>query len=147
MTSVDVLAIKIDTGSVSSIRTRNLTRENIIYKSYKEKITSKVLLLYVVPSTQTAFAICIARQILLLEKLPALGSSVQMLRFLENVLEKISVLGRASPESQKLVVEKDTHLLDLYTCQFFLLPHQPQPYQGYNQTCTGSKGVKTITGV
>ena len=131
MTSVDVLAIKIDTGSVFSIRTRNLTRENIIYKSYKEKITSKVLLLYVVPSTQTAFAICIARQILLLEKLPALGSSVQMLRFLE-----ISVLGRASPESQKLVVEKDTHLLDLYTCQFFLLPHQPQPYQGYNQTCT-----------
>ena len=64
MTSVDVDTNKIDTGYVSSIRTRNSTRENIIYKCYKEKISSKVILSFIVPCTQAAFAICIAREIL-----------------------------------------------------------------------------------
>ena len=82
MTSVDVLIIKIDTGYFSSIRTRNSTRENITYKCYKQKISSKIILSLIVPSTQAAFAICIAREILCFKKLPALGSSVRMRRFL-----------------------------------------------------------------
>ena len=42
----------------------------------------EVNLSFIVPSTQAAFAICIAREILCFKKLPALGSSVHMLRFL-----------------------------------------------------------------
>ena len=90
-------SIKIDTGYVSSIRTRNSTRENIIYKCYKLKTSSKVILSFIVPSTQAAFAICIAREILCFKKQSALGSSVHMLRFLQSLLKKISVLGPAAP--------------------------------------------------
>ena len=36
-TSVDIHIIKIDTGNVSSIRTRNSTREIIIYKNFMLK--------------------------------------------------------------------------------------------------------------
>ena len=84
-------SIKINTGYVSSIRTRNSTRENIIYKC-----SSKVILSFIVPSTQAAFAIFIAREILCFKKLPALGSSVHMLRFLQSLLIKFE-LGAAAP--------------------------------------------------
>ena len=96
-------SIKIDTGYVFSIRTRNSTRDNIIYKCYKKKISSKVILSFIVLSTQAAFAICIAREILGFKKLPALGSSVHMLRFLQSLLKKTSVLGPPRPEFQKLL--------------------------------------------
>ena len=43
---------------------------------------------FIVPSTQAAFAIFIAREILCFKKLPALGSSVHMLRFLQSLLKK-----------------------------------------------------------
>ena len=43
--------------------------------------------------------------------------------------------GRPRPEFQKLAVEKDIHhLQDFYTCLFFALPLQRQPYQGYKPT-------------
>ena len=45
--------------------------------------------------------------------------------------KKFLCWGRPRPEFQTLAVEKDIHhLQDLYTCQFFALPLQPQPYQG-----------------
>ena len=135
MTSVDVLTTKIGTGYISSIRTRNSTRENIIYKCYKLKILSIVVLSFIVSSTQAAFAICIAREILCFKNLPALDSSVHMLRFLQSLLKKILCWGRPRHKPQKLAVEKDTHhLLDFYTCQFFAFLLQRQPYQGYIQT-------------
>ena len=77
-----------------------------------------IMLSLIVPRTQAAFAICFAREILCFKKLPALGSSVHMLRFLQSLLEKNTV---RHPEYQKVAVEKDTHhLLDLYTCLFLL---------------------------
>ena len=119
MTSVAVL-FKIDTGYLSSIRTRNSTRENILYKCYKYKISSKVILSFIVPSTQAAFAICFAREILCFRKLPALGSSVHMLRFYKACSKKFLCWGRPSPESPKLAVEKDIHhLQDLYNFLLF----------------------------
>ena len=128
-------SIKVDTGYVSSIRTCNSTRENILEKFYKLKISSKFVLSFTVPSTQAAFAICIAREILCFKKLPALGSSVHMFRFLQSLLIQFFYWGRPRLEFQKLAVEKDiNHLQDLYTCHFFALPLQRQPYQGYKQT-------------
>ena len=62
--------------------------DNIMYKCYKWKISSKVILSFIVPSTQAAFAICIAREILCFKKLHALGSSVHMLRILQSLLKK-----------------------------------------------------------
>ena len=98
MTRVDVLTIKIDTGYVSSIRTLNSTLEKKQYKSAtNEKNSSKVILPFNVPSTPAAFAICIASEILRFKKLPALGSSVHMLMFLQSLLKKISVPGPAAP--------------------------------------------------
>ena len=91
-------SIKIDTDYVSSMRTRNSTRENIIYKCYKsKKFRRKLFLSFIVPSTQTAFAICIAREIVSFKKLLALGSSVHMLMFLQSLLKKVSVLEPAAP--------------------------------------------------
>ena len=49
--------------------------------------------------------------------------------------KKLLCWGRPRPEFQKLAVEKDIHhLQDLYNFQFFALPLQRQPYQGYKQT-------------
>ena len=86
-------SIKIDAGYVFSIKMRNWARENILYKGYKYKISSKIIFSLIVPSTQAAFAICIAREMLCFKTLPALGSSVLMLRILQSLLKKISVLG------------------------------------------------------
>ena len=89
-------SIKVDTGYVSSIRTRKSTRKYNI-QELQIKISSKVILSFIVPSTQAASAICIAKEILCFKKLPDLGSSVHMLRFLQSLLKKISVLGPAAP--------------------------------------------------
>ena len=50
-TGTQVFSIKIDKGYVSSIKTRNSTRENIKYNGFKQKISSKVILSFIVPST------------------------------------------------------------------------------------------------
>ena len=86
-------------------------------------MSSKVVLSFIAPSRQAAFAICVAREVLCFKKRPDLGSSVNLLRFLQSVLKKILCWGRPRPESQKLSVEEDTHhLLSLYFCHFFALP-------------------------
>ena len=73
------------------MRTRKSTQEKNISKYNcvtNKKFSSKVVLSFIVPSTQAAFAIGIAREILCFTKLPALGSSVHMLGFLQSLLKK-----------------------------------------------------------
>ena len=84
MTSVDVLTIELDMGYVSSIRTRNSTRENIIYehnyvtnKQFRRKLICHFLFRVRKRRSQSVlpWRFCF-------KKPPALGSSVHMLKFL-----------------------------------------------------------------
>ena len=64
-----------------------------------------------------------------------------MLKFLQSLLKKTSVKESAVPESHKQAVKKDIqHLLSLYTCHFFTLLPQGQPYQSYKPTRTNPDG-------
>ena len=122
----------------------------MLQKKIRQKFQKKIILSFIVPSTQAVFAICLAREILFFKKLPALGSSVHMLRFLQSLLKKFLCWGRPRPEFQKLAVEKDIHhLQDLYTCQFCALPLQSQPCQGLQTDLAlilqGAKETTSVT--
>ena len=94
MITVDVLTIKLDTCYFSSIGTRNSTRENMKYNINVLQIKnySKANLLFIIQSTRAVFAICSC--ILCFKKLPALDSSVHMLR---KLAQKKPALGPATP--------------------------------------------------
>ena len=75
-----------------------------IYCVTNKKISSKLVFSFIVPSTQAAFAICIAREIICVRKLPALISSVHMHKFLESLFRK--KLGPAAPRTSKAIGSK-----------------------------------------
>ena len=129
------LSIKIDTGYVSSKRTRHLTRDNIIYKLQVKKFRRKLFchLLFRVRKRRSQSVLpgrfsVLKSYLLWVPQCICLGSY-------KACSKKLLCWGRPRPEFQKLAVEKDIHhLQDLYTCQFFALPLQRQPYQGFKQT-------------
>ena len=82
MVRVDVIKIKLNTGCVSLLRTRNSTRKNHILSITNKQFRRNLFLSFIVPSTNASFAICIASKFLC-----ALSSSVHMLRFLQNLLK------------------------------------------------------------
>ena len=81
--------IKLNCGHVSSMKTRNSTRETMYnYINFiTRKISSKVVLSIFVPNTQAAFASVLSRRFSDL-KLHALGSSVHILMLLQSLLKK-----------------------------------------------------------
>ena len=82
MISVDVLAIKLDAGYVSLIRTRNSTEKYV----NKFCVRNKKICRSVIYCGRFSA-----------EKIPALVSSVHVHKLLQNLLRKISVLGPAAP--------------------------------------------------
>ena len=135
MTRVDVLTIKTDKSYVSSLRTRNSTREKNNIQVLQIKIFVESFFVIYCSESQAAFAICIAREILCFKSYLLWVPQCICLGSYKACSKKLLCWGRPHPESQKLAVEKDAHhLLSLYTCNFFALTLQRQPYQGYKQT-------------